>query len=95
VSYGGAASASGTSFAPTLGPIAGGTLVEALGTGFVNTKSLACKFGTRVTGATWVSTSKIQCRSASTASATTVTVYVSNNGYDFASIASSFTYYGA
>jgi len=47
---------------PVNGPaVQGGTLVTITGTGFVNTTSLSCRFGTSVATATFLSSSTIQC----------------------------------
>jgi hypothetical protein len=82
-------------FRPTVGSIAGGTVITVTGTGFVDSYRLYCKFGTTVSlAATYVSSVQLLCQSNAVAGATTLTVQIANNNQDFTSAAYVFTYYG-
>ena len=61
------------------------------GNNFVNFNTLMCKFGTAVTGGSWLSTTTITCAAPAQA-LTTVTVEMSNNNLDFTTNGATYQY---
>ena len=61
------AAASVTSLSPMMGAISGGTAVQVTGTGFRNSTTLQCRFGSATVAffvaATYVSPTKVECTS--------------------------------
>ena len=80
---------------PASGPVAGGTLVVVVGTGFINSGLLKCRFGgpsgTPV-AAVWLSATALQCTSPATGTEGVQSVEVTNNMMDFTSNSVHFTY---
>jgi len=74
-----------------------GTVVSVLGTNFLNSSSLSCKFGHLVVSAAYINSTSLRCQSPVYAKLVTkeskVVVDVSNNGVDFSSNQVEFTYY--
>jgi len=50
-----------TAIQPAFGPAAGGTVVTIFGTSFINSVDLACRFGSLLTMAFWLDSTKIRC----------------------------------
>jgi len=82
-----------TGLSPPAGPIAGASLVTVAGSGFYS--GARCLFGsTPDAGATVVTSTRIVCVSPVYASAANVTLEVTNNGQDYTTLQTMFTYYG-
>ena len=83
-----------TSFVPTLGAMAGGTVVTVTGTAFVNSNQLVCKFGTLpLASGEFVSSTRVLCTSTASPATGAVSLSLSSNNQDFTSGAT-FTYLG-
>ena len=80
------------SHAPRSGPKEGGTSVQVIGSGFVNTEYLCCKFGKAIIRASFISEERIECVSPSVTDALifpkgpqSVSLMIANNGIHFRS----------
>jgi hypothetical protein len=69
----------------------GGSLVKITGSGFVNSPYLTCQFGASAIAAEWLSASQIRCITPRRAPGT-VGVKASNNGIDFGTSVSSYSF---
>lgn len=69
---------------PNRGPATGDIRVIVRGSGFRSGKQLACRFGTEVVAAAYVSTSTIMCTAPAQSRFSVVSVAVTLNGQDFA-----------
>jgi hypothetical protein len=79
---------------PSSGSRSGGTVVTVFGANFVDSDSLACRFGaSRVVSAAFVSPSRLECAAPSWHSSAAVTVEVSMNGVDFTAEGVVFQYF--
>jgi len=84
-----------TSIAPQGGSVDGGTVVLVTGSDFVDSGSLACKFGdAAASAATFVSATSVRCVAPSGSSGS-VAVEVSNNGADFTKDSVQFRYHAS
>ena len=82
-----------TSLSPSRGSETGNTPVVILGTNFLASDTLMCKFGDNVpTVASWISSVAIRCSSPSNSPGSVVAVEVSNNGIDFTTNHVMYTY---
>jgi hypothetical protein len=79
---------------PSRGTLVGGTSIVVHGKGFLNSTSLACQFGDRISPAVHLNGSAIECRTPGSPAAGVVVVEASNNGVDFSSGGAPFTYTG-
>lgn len=77
---------------PKRGSVKGGTLVLVEGYHFYNKSSLVCKFGNQITYATFISSTKVLCRSPIYATVESVLLEISSNGIDFTSSGKIFSY---
>jgi len=79
---------------PSLSLQSGGVVVTVLGTNFVNSSSLSCKFGSITRFAKYINSSAISCVCPATSgSVRSVYVDVSNNGIDFSNSRIQFSYF--
>jgi hypothetical protein len=76
---------------PTAASVSGGTKVSVLGSSFLNTSSLFCRFGHQETPATYFSSTSIECQ-APRSSPGSVVVEVTTNHFDFSSSGRDFLY---
>ena len=84
-----------TSILPRRGPYEGNTNVTLIGTNFVNSAGLGCKFGAVASSfAMWKSPTEIVCRSPAHMPTPGAEVSVSNNGHDFFPTGLSFAFVG-
>jgi len=72
--------------------MAGATTVTVFGLWFINTGELYCKFGTQEIAGSWISDTRVECRSPAVGAAGSVALEVSNNNQDFTSDGVTFTY---
>ena len=79
------------SFVPSAGSISGGLQVQILGSGFINTEALSCKFGDRSVPAIWISNQELHCVTPPGIQAE-VDLEVSNNDMDFTAQGNKFEY---
>lgn len=71
---------------PASGPLHGGTLVEVLGTGFVNSTALSCRLASRHLPAIFIDNGRLHCTTPHVTAAfllLPLSLEVSNNGIDF------------
>jgi hypothetical protein len=73
------------SVAPVQGPSAGGTTLEIIGSGFLNTDLLACRIGEHVVPASFINSSRVACVTPALPPGSTANISLSNNGVDFQS----------
>jgi hypothetical protein len=73
-----------SSHSPTSGSTAGSTAVTVIGSDFLRTDGLACRFGVSVALATYTSASVLRCMAPAATSAGLVSLAVSINNVDFA-----------
>ena len=83
------------SVTPTLGPTTGGTLLTVHGSGFQNTTTLVCSFGSIVHPATYVSPLAVTCITPRMANDTQLAVYVSVDGQQWSLTGTEFTWYAS
>lgn len=72
---------------PSSGPLQGGTLVEVLGTGFVNSTALSCRLASRRLPAIFIDSGRLHCTTPPVTTSSLLSplsLEVSNNGVDFA-----------
>jgi hypothetical protein len=79
------------SLVPSAGSESGGTKVGILGSSFLNTSSLFCRFGHQETPATFFSSTSIECQ-APRSNPGSVVVEVTTNHFDFSSSGRNFLY---
>lgn len=87
---------------PTAGPVAGGTIVDVFGQGFLDSSHLSCAFGSSITSGTFVSSSQVTCmtpplrtlKSDALQRDTTkrISLTVSNNGEHYSEVELDFLY---
>lgn len=77
---------------PSLGPAHGGTMVDVVGTAFVNSTALSCRFAGRSVHATFVSKERVRCVTPPMASPSVLPLEISNNGVDFTSSGALFSF---
>lgn len=70
----------------------GGSDITVTGTNFVQSSNLQCKFGSTEVAATYVTGSLARCVTPAAATATSVTVEVSNNNQDYTASGIAYTY---
>eukprot|EP00163_Fabomonas_tropica_P008375 TRINITY_DN17_c0_g4_i1.p1 TRINITY_DN17_c0_g4~~TRINITY_DN17_c0_g4_i1.p1 ORF type:complete len:4695 (+),score=879.62 TRINITY_DN17_c0_g4_i1:301-14385(+) len=82
-----------TSINPVRGPITGSSTVTVVGSNFVNTGDLRCRFGNvGSVAASFTSATEIECTSPSTGSPTSVALEVTNNVYDYSNFGTTYYY---
>lgn len=81
-----------TSLNPASVPQHGGVTVTITGTGFVDSTSLSCKFGSLIIDATYLTSTSVKCVSPALPQPENVNVEVSNNRVQFSSNSVSITY---
>jgi len=83
------------SIVPPNSLVDGGSMVTVLGSNFVNTKDLACRFGSLLSpSVVYVSSTQISCEVPSAAAPHSSTLEVSNNGQDFTQDSVAFAFHG-
>ena len=80
-----------TQISPAFGSVIGATSVQVAGLNFVSRAALACRFGTSVVSANFLTSTSLSCLSPAHPAAN-VTVEVTNNGPDYSSNGLVFTY---
>jgi hypothetical protein len=78
---------------PAVSLQSGGILVTILGTNFINSSSLNCKFGSMTRPAKFINSSAVSCICPQGSDLGSVFVEVSNNGVDFSKSRIQFSYY--
>jgi hypothetical protein len=78
---------------PIRGAVCGGTMVTILGNNFRESKYLKCKFGDKITPASFVSEHTIKCAAPGHAVGE-VSVFTSNNNHNFVDSGFTFTFFG-
>ena len=81
-----------TGVSPSIGPSTGGTIVTVIGVNFTNTYDLVCMFGEVQTIGRWFSETEVRCRTPKHVPST-VYLEVSNNGFDFSTSGSEYTFH--
>ena len=76
-----------TATAPKAGPLAGGTLIRVMGSGFENTTWLGCRFGGLLTAASYVNEEELRCATPPASRRSRVPVEITIDGAHFASAA--------
>lgn len=77
---------------PSSGPQHGGTLVEVTGAAFVNSTSLSCRVGSRSLPAVFIDIEHLHCITPPSASSSSLSLEVSNNGVDYTNSAVTFRF---
>lgn len=77
---------------PSLGSTRGGTMVDVVGTAFVNSTALSCRLADRSVRATFVNKERLRCVTPPTASPSLLPLEISNNGVDFTNSGALFSF---